>query len=111
MNELENRIYLLVECVVDCCVVDAEGGKITREEILSKSKKENVMIARYMLTYHLRQFGLSNTTISQLYGCSIQSVKNMLANHDLWIENSRAYRIANNQVIFKLLSSNSQEIE
>lgn len=111
MNNLENQIYQIVDVVVECCAVECESGTITKQDVLSKCKKENATIARYMLTYHLRQFGLSNTTISQLYGCSIQSVKNMLANHDLWLQNSRAYRIANNQVIFKLLSSNSQEIE
>lgn len=104
MNNLEEEIYQIVDVVVECCVVECENGKITKEEVLSKSKKENATIARYMLTYHLRKFGLSNTTIAQFIGCSIQSVKNMLANHDIWLQNSRAYRIANNQVILKLSS-------
>lgn len=111
MNNLEEEIYQIVDVVVECCMVECENGKITKEEVLSKSKKENATIARYMLTYHLRQFGLSNTTIAQLIGCSIQSVKNMLLNHDVWLQNSRAYRIANNQVILKLSSKNSQEIQ
>lgn len=110
MNNLEEEIYQIVDVVVECCVVECENGKITREDVLSKSKKENATIARYMLTYHLRQFGLSNTTISQLIGCSIQSVKNMLLNHDVWLQNSRAYRIANGQVILKLNARNLQDI-
>lgn len=110
MNELENRIYLLVECVVDCCVVDVEGGKITREEILSKSKKENVMIARYMLAYHLLDFGLSYTTISQFFGCTIQSARNMIANHYKWLRGSAAYQIANKQVESKKLERKIKEI-
>lgn len=111
MNDLERSIYRIIDIVVECCAVECENGKITKEDVLSKSKKENATIARYMLTYHLRQFGLSNTTISQLIGCSIQSVKNMIQNHDVWLENSHAYRIANNQVILKLNERNSQEIE
>lgn len=110
MNNLEEEIYRIVDVIVDCCVVDCENGKITKEDVLSKCKKENATIARYMLTYHLRQFGLSNTTISQLFGCSIQSVKNMLVSHDTWIKNSRAYRIANREVIFKLSENHVQEI-
>lgn len=106
MNNLEEEIYQIVGVVVECCVVECENGKITKEDVLSKSKKENATIARYMLTYHLRQFGLSNTTIAQFIGCSVQSVKNMLANHEIWLQNSRAYRIANNQVVLKLSSRN-----
>jgi len=68
MNNLESQIYQIVDIVVECCVVECENGKITKEDVLSKCKKENATIARYMLTYHLRKFGLSNTTISQLFG-------------------------------------------
>lgn len=111
MNNLEEEIYQIVDVVVECCAVECESGKITRADVLSKSKKENATIARYMLTYHLRQFGLSNTTISQLFGCSIQSVKNMLVSHETWVKNSRAYRIANREVIIKLSANHVQEIE
>lgn len=52
MNNLENQIYQIVDVVVECCVVECENGKITRADVLSKSKKENATIARYMLTYH-----------------------------------------------------------
>lgn len=111
MNDLERELNEVVDIVVDCCVTTIDEGSysITRNDVLGKSKKENAAIARNMLATHLLKDGFSMTTISLLMGRTIQSVRNMLQAHEEWMRNSNAYRIANAQVIHKLMERNTQE--
>lgn len=113
MNDLEFEMNRVIEVVIECCVTTLDDGSysITRRDVLGTSKKENAAIVRYMLSFHLVKFGLSYTTISLLFGRSVQSVRNMIDAHEKWMSTSQAYRIANNQVIRKLNAINSQEIQ
>lgn len=113
MNDLEIEINSITDIVIECCVTHLQNGdaSITKSEVLSKSKKENATIARYMLSNYLLKFGLSTTTISLMFNCSVQSVRNMLSHHEDWMKNSQAYRIANAQVSEKLFARNKQVIQ
>ena len=113
MNDLEFEMNRVVEVVIECCVTTLDDGSysITRRDVLGTSKKENAAIVRNMLSHHLVKFGLSHTTISLLFGRTVQSIRNMLNEHEKWMQNSQAYRIANAQVNRKLNARNSQETE
>lgn len=110
-NDLEFEIERIIEIVLDCCVITLDDGSlsITKEDVIGKSKKENVTIVRKMLAYYLHKDGFCHTTIALLLNRSVQSVMNMLASHEDEMKISKAYRIANAQVNRMLKESVSQE--
>lgn len=113
MNDKDKEMNRIIEAVIEACTTTiSESEKIytiSREDVLGKCKRENANITRTMLATHLIRFGLSHTTISMLFGKSVQAIRNMEKAHTDYLKLSKAYRIAHAQVIRKLEESNDQE--
>lgn len=111
MNDKDKEMHRIIDAVIDACktTIGDNVYTISKEDVLGKCKRENTNITRSMLAFHLLQFGLCPTTISMLLGKSVQAVRNMINTHYSLVKESKAYRIANNQVERKLKESNEQE--
>lgn len=111
MNDKDKEMHRIIDAVIEACTttINESTYSISKADVLGKCKKENTNITRSMLAYHLLQFGLCVTTISMLFGKSVQAVRNMINTHYELMKESKAYRIANSQVIRKLKESEEQE--
>lgn len=51
MNDKEKEIYRVIDNVVKCCAIELPNGtlSISREDILGKSREENIVMARSMV--------------------------------------------------------------
>ena len=62
MNDKETELYRIVDSVVSCCAtqIDAEGHvNLTAEDVLGKSRAENVLMARCILVGEISGAGYS----------------------------------------------------
>lgn len=98
MNNKELELYRIVDIVVECCAmqVDDTGRmSVTREDVLGKSRAENVVMTRCILVHQLVGAGFSTTTAAQLLHRTTHAVRHLLEVGDQYMKTSRAYRIAN----------------
>ena len=97
MNNKEKELYRLADIAVECCAleIDENGTKsITREEVLGKSRKENVVMTRCILLCLILHSGYSITTAAQFLARTEAAVRHMEQISDQYFKTSRAYRIA-----------------
>lgn len=92
MNEKEKELRRIVKTVVKCC--GTEDGRVTIEDVLGKTRTENVVMTRCILAVEIIRQGYSVTTAAWIMGRTVQAVRQMLANDAKYERVSRAYRIA-----------------
>lgn len=96
MNKKEQEIWRIIDNVIKCCAMKMPDGSlsITKEDVLGKSRAENVVMARCMVVEQMLHAGFSVTTIAIILNRSPQDVRHLrrLAYH--YIETSRVYRLA-----------------
>lgn len=96
MNEKEKELRRIVEIVVGCC--NTEDGGVTTDDVLGKTRKENVVLTRCILAAEIVRQGYSVTTAAWIMGRTVQAVRQMIANDAGYEKTSRAYRIAKAEV-------------
>lgn len=80
INDLGNKLYKAVDAVVSCCAMEINGKPdITSDDVLSKNRSENVVLTRQIVAMQISHAGYTNTTISQLLGCTNANVRKLLA--------------------------------
>lgn len=97
MNDKENELYRIVDIVVGACAtkIDSNGTlSVTKEDVLGRSRKENVVMTRIILAEMIVYAGFSVTTIAQLLKHTNASVRKLLAKAQDYRSSSRAFRIA-----------------
>lgn len=95
MNEKQRYIYEILDiCVAQCSMDIDESTKISRDDVLSKCKKENVCMTRCIFTTMLKFMGFSNTTIAATLQRSEQAIGDLLNAAHGYKKVSWAYRIA-----------------
>lgn len=100
MNDKEKLLYSILDNTISCCVVDVCGTctpGITREDVLGRSKAENLVMTRCILAAQLHRSGYSMTTIAGLLNRTVAAVRHLLKMDREYTETSRAYRIASAQ--------------
>lgn len=99
MNKKEELIWKVVDNVISCCcVTKADGTKsITREDIISKSREENIVMARCLVVEQMVHAGFTIATIGFIIDRTVQAVRHMLKMSTLYYETSRAYRLATSE--------------
>lgn len=105
MNDKETMLYRIVDVVVSCCAmqVDDDGTmSLTREDVLGKSKEENVVMTRCILAMCIISAGYSVTTVAQLLHRTPQSIRHLINLGHNYYKTSRAFRIANAEATIKL---------
>ncbi len=90
------ELWRIIDNVIKCCAMTKPDGSlsITREDILGKSRSENVVMTRCMVVEQMLHAGFSITTIGIILNRTPQDVRHLrkLAYH--YIESSRVYRLA-----------------
>lgn len=94
MNDKERELYRIVDTVIGCCASSIEGIEVTRENVLGKSRSENIVMTRAILVSQIIAAGYSTTTAAQLLKRDIHSIRHIIANNIRLLKSSRAYRIA-----------------
>lgn len=84
MNDINREITRIIETVIEHSMTEIghEHMSITKTEVLGKSRKENAIRVRCLVTHFLFKHGLSLTTIGMILGKSVQAIRNKLAMHD-----------------------------
>lgn len=104
MNNKENELYRIVDYVVSCCAthVDDSGRmSVTREDVLGRSRSENVVMTRCILVNQIIGAGYSTTTAAQLLKRTPHAIRHLLDVGNQYEHTSRAYRIANAEATLK----------
>lgn len=97
MNDLQKEIDYITDVVVASCltIMSCKGEPIvTREEILSKSKKRPVVKARNILCFALHRYHFETLTICNWLHCTPSAVSKMVAKHAEYKKIDRAYLLA-----------------
>ena len=94
MNRKKEELHRIVELTVSCCNTSQDGQDISIDDILGKSRRENLVMARCILVSQMIRQGYSVTTASKLLGRTTQTIRRMLVSNDRFLHSSRAYRIA-----------------
>lgn len=103
MNDKESALYSIVDIVVACCATEIKNGvmSLTRNDILGKSRNENVCMARTILVNQLLWAGFSVTTVATLLSRTPHAIRHIQQKHNDFVSSSRAYRIALSEATIK----------
>lgn len=112
MNEKDYELNRIISIVVNCCKSSIWSDKsMTREDLLGKSKNENVCMARAILVSQLINAGFTISTISGLLRRTAQGIRHIIKSNYSLLKSSRAYKIASGEVQEKCkLDANSVPI-
>lgn len=99
MNKKEELIWRVVDNVISCCCVTKHDGtkSITREDIIGKSREENVVMARCLVVEQMVHAGFTIATIGFIIGRTVQATRHLLKMSTQYYEISRAYRLATSE--------------
>lgn len=96
MNEKDSELYRIMDNTIQCCsVLENEGrAKVSRELLISRCRKENVVMVRTLVVSQIYAAGYTVSTIADFLRRAPQSIHHMLDKAYFLSRNSRAYRIA-----------------
>lgn len=96
MNDKEKELYRIIDNVVNCCSIELKDGvrSITREDVLGKSRAENIVMTRCMVVEQMLHAGFSVTTVSQVLSRKVSSVRHLQKMAYTYLSTSRVYRLA-----------------
>ena len=75
-----------------CLDIVAEEMDITRDQIISDCKNEDVVDARHLLVMLMYEMGLYPTTIAQLVGCTSRNVNTIISGFRLRCDRRKLLR-------------------
>lgn len=103
MNNKESELYRILDIVIECCAtkVDDDRLSITREDVLGKSRSENVVMTRCILVSQIIGSGYSTTTAAQLLHRDTHTIRHLLELDYKYLSTSKAYRIAHAEATLK----------
>lgn len=104
MNNKEMELYRILDIVVECCATQVDDtGKmsVTREDVLGKSRAENLVMTRCILVNQIIGAGYSTTTAALLLHRTVHAIRHLLEVGCQYERTSRAYRIANAEATLK----------
>jgi len=99
MNDKEKELWRVIDNVVKCCAMEMPDGSlsITREDVLGKSRAENLVMTRCMVVEQMTHAGFSITTVATVLNRSVPAVRHLRKMAYDYISTSRAYRLATAQ--------------
>lgn len=61
MNDKEKELWRVIDNVIKCCAIELQNGElsITREDVLGKSRAENLVMTRCMVVEQMIHAGFS----------------------------------------------------
>ena len=103
MNDKEKVIMQVLQFVVEETTNNiSEFTKITAEDILGKTKKENATMARCIFVSQLRFMGYACTTIASVIKRTERAIPDILMSAHEFKKRSWAYRIAEAKVTLRV---------
>lgn len=96
MNRKETLIWSIIDNVIVVCDIPRADGthSITRESIVSKSREENVVMARALVVEQLVHAGFTITSIAYILNRTVQATKYLFKLSTEFYQTSRAFRLA-----------------
>ncbi len=95
MNKKEELIWRVIDNVINCCAVTRiDGAKsITREDVVGKSREENVVLTRCLVVEQMVHAGFTISTIAFILNRTVQAIRHLLN----YYESSRAFRLSTSE--------------
>lgn len=95
MNKKEELIWKVIDNVISCCAVTRiDGAKsITREDVVGKSREENVVMTRCLVVEQMVHAGFTISTIAFIINRTVQATRHLLKMSTYYYETSRAFRL------------------
>lgn len=77
MNKKEELIWKVIDNVISCCAVTRIDGtkSITREDVVGKSREENVVLTRCLVVEQMVHAGFTISTIAFILNRTVQATK------------------------------------
>lgn len=77
MNKKEELIWRVIDNVISCCAVTRiDGAKsITREDVVGKSREENVVLTRCLVVEQMVHAGFTISTIAFILNRTVQAIR------------------------------------
>lgn len=99
MNKKEELIWKVIDNVISCCAVTIiDGAKsITREDVVDKSREENVVMTRCLVVEQMVHAGFTISTIAFIINRTVQATRHLLKMSTNYYETSRAFRLATSE--------------
>lgn len=96
MNDKEKELWRVIDNVVKCCAITDNNGtlNITREDVLGKSRAENLVMTRCMVVEQMLHAGFSITTIATILNRTVPAIRHLQKLAYQYLSTSRAYRLA-----------------
>lgn len=99
MNDKDTELLRIVDIVISCCASDLTGElSITKEDVIGKSRAENIVLTRTILVAQIIAAGYSTTTAAKLLQRDVHSIRHLMELNNRFLKSSRAYRIASEEV-------------
>lgn len=99
MNKKEELIWKVIDNVISCCAVTRTDGakSITREDVVGKSREENVVLTRCLIVEQMIHIGFTISTIAFILNRTVQAIRDLLKMSNDYYKNSRVFRLATSE--------------
>lgn len=99
MNKKEELIWKVIDNVISCCAITRVDGvkSITREDIVGKSREENVVMTRCLVVEQMVHAGFTISTIAFIINRTVQATRHLIKMSTDYYETSRAFRLATSE--------------
>lgn len=99
MNKKEQLIWSIIDNVISCCAITRADGtrSITREDLVSKSREENVVMARALVVEQMVHAGFTITSIACILNRTVQATRHLFKMSIEFYQTSRAFRLATSE--------------
>lgn len=99
MNKKEQLIWSIIDNVISCCAITRADGtrSITREDLVSKSREENVVMARALVVEQMVHAGFTITSIACILNRTVQATRHLFKASTEFYQTSRAFRLATSE--------------
>lgn len=99
MNRKETLIWSIIDNVIVACDIPRADGthSITRESIVSKSREENVVMARALVVEQMVHAGFTITSIAYILNRTVQATRYLFKLSTEFYRTSRAFRLATSE--------------
>lgn len=110
MNDKEKELWRIIDNVIKCCAITNidETLSITREDVLGKSRSENLVMTICMVVEKMIHTGFSTTTIAQVLNITVQAIRHLEKLAFNYLKTSRVYRLATSEAT--LMNKNVEPI-
>lgn len=100
MNNKEKLIEFIIDTSIEKCNVKTLTGEdtVTKELLINKSRKENVVLTRAMIILLLKNNGFTNQTCADILSMTTVGVRNAIQLCNYQLRDSEAFRTSYSEI-------------